>query len=67
MYVAAALCLWFLRAWKIGQLEELAVEQEKSLEGIDAVHDQPSRSSVSASSKAAKSSVLKRLSMWKKV
>ncbi|KAI9756249.1 MAG: hypothetical protein M4579_003916 [Chaenotheca gracillima] len=29
MYVAAALCAWFLRAWKIGQIQNLQVENEK--------------------------------------
>lgn len=28
MYVGAALCMWFLRAWKIGQLELLASDGE---------------------------------------
>ena len=24
IYIASAVCLWFVRAWKIGQLEQLA-------------------------------------------
>lgn len=29
MYIGAALCMWFLRAWKIGELERQAVTEEK--------------------------------------
>lgn len=29
MYIGAALCMWFLRAWKINELERGAVTKEK--------------------------------------
>lgn len=40
MYVGAALCLWFLRAWKIGEVERLALskeEREREIRDDDAV------------------------------
>lgn len=66
MYIAAALCMWFLRAWKIGEIERLAVAKGKppaevsavAIETVDVtshVVNQPS------------SSVLRRLFAWKKV
>ncbi|KAL9007161.1 MAG: hypothetical protein Q9188_000095 [Gyalolechia gomerana] len=30
VYIAAALCMWFLRAWKVGQLERIASVEGKS-------------------------------------
>ncbi|KAL8703387.1 MAG: hypothetical protein Q9201_003443 [Fulgogasparrea decipioides] len=30
MYIAAAICMWFLRAWKIGQIEIIAIVEGKS-------------------------------------
>jgi hypothetical protein len=29
MYIAAALCMWFLRAWKISELEKQVLTKEK--------------------------------------
>ena len=67
MYIAAALCMWFLRAWKIGELEELAAEQGQSLQGIDAIQSHALVKPPSRASRLAKSSILKRLFMWKRV
>lgn len=33
MYVAAALCMWWVRAWKIGELERVAFGKQKAIEG----------------------------------
>ncbi|KAL8657686.1 MAG: hypothetical protein Q9226_001662 [Calogaya cf. arnoldii] len=30
MYIAAAVCMWFLRAWKIGEIEKIAAANGKS-------------------------------------
>lgn len=72
MYVGAALCMWFLRAWKIGQLELLAVRTEKppdSADSSDPVGDQALEAVAWSASGAAraKSNVLKRMCMWKRV
>ena len=40
VYIAAALCMWFLRAWKIRELEKLAktkAERERGVRNDDAV------------------------------
>jgi hypothetical protein len=40
MYIAAAICMWFLRAWKIGELEMVAIteeEREQELQDEDIV------------------------------
>jgi len=34
MYIGAAVCMWFLRAWKIGEIERLATSKEKREEEI---------------------------------
>lgn len=41
MYIGAASCMWFLRAWKIGQLEKIAVKQKKSLDEVDVLSTEP--------------------------
>lgn len=44
MYVGAAICMWFLRAWKIGELERLRVkgeEREKEVRDNDSVLNRP--------------------------
>lgn len=35
MYIAAALCMWLLRAWKVGQLERVALVEGKSAADIE--------------------------------
>ena len=64
MYIAAALCMWLLRAWKIGELERTArtkEEREQELQDEDLVpRGEPgilrhqSRSSVRSKVQAAK-------------
>jgi hypothetical protein len=34
MYIGAAICVWFLRAWKIGELGNLMMSNEMKEEGI---------------------------------
>lgn len=68
MYLAAAVCMWFLRAWKIGQIEEIAAEKEKRPEDIDAAAAEPvDPQNVSSSSRDFRSSLTKRLLKWEKV
>ncbi|KAA6410826.1 MAG: mfs transporter [Lasallia pustulata] len=69
MYVGAALCMWFLRAWKIGQLELLVTETEKPSERIDPVRDQPLEGINRGASEAGRppSNVLKRMCLWRRV
>ena len=68
MYVAAAVCMWVLRAWKIGQIEQIAAEQEKRPEDINAASSEPmGDGAISLAAKRYKSGVLKRLFIWKKV
>ncbi len=60
--------MWFLRSWKLGQIEQIAAEQNKRPEDIDAasvaqVNDQ----AVSFIAKKYESSIWKRLFLWKKV
>ncbi|KAI4115037.1 MAG: hypothetical protein LQ345_004293 [Seirophora villosa] len=62
--VAGGVCMWLLRAWKIGQMESVAAEEEKFPAQIGAVvadGHHPTRS------KGSKSNVIKRLCAWKRV
>ncbi|CAO1605134.1 hypothetical protein XANCAGTX0491_008661 [Xanthoria calcicola] len=66
MYIAAALCMWFLRAWKMGEIERLAAAEGKPPAEVSAVTIE----SVDVTSHAIKrpgSSALRRLFAWKKV
>lgn len=69
MYVGATLCMWFLRAWKVGQLELLAIQKEKPPASIDPVGDQALDRVMWSASGAVRptSNVLKRMCMWKRV
>jgi len=68
MYLAAALCMWGLRGWKIGQIERIAAAQEKKPDDIDIAATNPlEKSGVGPMSTQSTSHVLKRLVMWKKV
>lgn len=59
--------MWFLRVWKIGQIEEIAAEQEKMPEDIDAAFAEPVDGAISFAAKRSKSGIWKRLFVWKKV
>ena len=67
MYIAAAVCMWFLRIWKIGQIEQIATEQGKRPEDLDAASTEPVDGlAVSFAANRAKSGALKRLFvLWK--
>ncbi len=69
MYMGAALCMWFLRAWKIGELEQIAAEKGKRTEDLDPVADQPLdvRTEGPVSLPNKKSNVLMRLCTWRRV
>ena len=68
MYIAAAVCMWFLRSWKIGQIEQIAAEQRKRPEDIDAASAEPvGERAGSIVAKRSQSNGLKRLFMMKKV
>jgi len=64
MYIAAAMCLWFLRAWKVRELESMKLSKEKREQEIlndDAVPRSGmsrhlSRTSVKSKAGAAKGS-----------
>ena len=58
MYVAAAVCMWVLRAWKIRQIQQVGSQDEKA-PAADPVDDQ--------SSTEAEMSILRCLLAWKKV
>ena len=65
MYTAAALCMWSLRAWKIGQNEAKDAEEEKRPEEFDVnVHG---RTASRSSEKLKPVKPMKRLFIWKKV
>jgi MFS family permease len=73
MYVAAAICLWFLRAWKICELEAIASgDAEKKEAGIkddDAVPHEPdlTRTSTVTASVKSKAKAAKGLWAWQRV
>lgn len=66
VYIAGAVCLWFVRAWKIGQLEQLAASKENEQNGTNDGLNGVSRRDVDLQ-QHAKSNVLKRLVVWKAV
>jgi hypothetical protein len=39
MYLAAAVCLWYLKAWKIGQLEKVTVAATEATNNVSPVRD----------------------------
>ena len=65
--MGAALCMWVLRAWKIGQIEQIAGEQEKRSENRDAASAEPVDETVSFAAKRSVRIQLNRLFIWKKV
>lgn len=68
MYVAAAVCMWFLRFWKIGQIEQIAAEQKRMPEEIDAASAElVDGRTISFATQIYESGIIKRLFVWKKV
>jgi hypothetical protein len=67
MYIAAALCMWVLRAWKIGQLEQLAAEEGKTMDNIDPLDSRIAIELGTPETNWARSSLASRLFTWKRV
>ncbi|KAL8736270.1 MAG: hypothetical protein Q9166_000425 [cf. Caloplaca sp. 2 TL-2023] len=68
MYIAAALCMWFLRAWKIGEIERIAAAEAKaSAESaeVSVMAVEPDRTSKALPK--PRTSVLRRLFAWKRI
>ncbi len=66
MYIGAAVMLWLVRAWKIGDMEEKAAIAGKSAEEVDPVAA-ASQSSAGVPEGFGKTPFLKRLVMWQRV
>lgn len=66
--MGAALCIWFLRAWKIGEQEAIAAYKGQDLDQVNALDAESLefRTAISTAS-CRESSVVKRLFAWKKV
>ncbi|CAF9910590.1 MAG: hypothetical protein HETSPECPRED_010110 [Heterodermia speciosa] len=67
MYVGAATSMWLLRAWKIGQIERVASEQEKLREEVEVLSAQGTAEFPSGSASVVTSSLARRLFAWKRV
>lgn len=67
MYIGAAVFLWLLRAWKIGEMEQLAAEKNGSEDSADPVSENAAESVTLESNGAVKSNFLKRMVMLKRV
>lgn len=73
MYLAASMCMWFLRAWKIQELEKLArtkEERERGVRNDDAVlgnRDELSRHVSRTASVMSKAKAAKGLWSWQRV
>ena len=61
MYVAAGLCMWFLRGWKIQQTEQITAEKGSQI--AESIHDQE----VSPTKKGYRSNLLKGFFVCEKV
>lgn len=64
MYIAAALCLWFLKVWKLGEMERVATVEHTSMDQVDAAN---TSSAMDVSDTWPKTSVVNRLLRWQKV
>jgi MFS family permease len=73
MYIAGSLCMWFLRAWKIRELERLAQERENGRRNDDTVlgdedkGKQLSRPRSGTASVVSKAQAVKGLWSWQRV
>lgn len=63
MYIAGALCLVFLRGWKIGELEELAKIKAQNNEEVEVVEAESPKQALLAGRKT----MVKHMWKWKKV
>jgi hypothetical protein len=67
MYIGAALCMWFLRAWKIGELERITTtkeEREQELRDDDMVPRERPDISRNQSKTSVKSRVEAARGLW---
>lgn len=67
MYLAAAVCMWFLRAWNIGELERLARTKEKRESDSEPTPEAADDRIGWVSSRPGRSSLLRRLTTMKKI
>ncbi|KAF2472200.1 MFS general substrate transporter [Lindgomyces ingoldianus] len=70
MYIGAAVFVWLVRAWKIGEMEERAAARMTDPQAIDLVTDKPREDEGREALDPAmvqKSSFMRRLLVWKKV
>jgi hypothetical protein len=65
MYLGAAVLLWLVRAWKIGDLEEKAAMARRGTVA-EGIFGQDERNA-SAAGKVEKSAFIKRVFMWQRV
>ena len=66
MYVAAGLCMWFLRGWKIHQIEQITTEEGKRPMVIDTFAESLHNQEVSPTKKSFRSNLLQGF-VWEKV
>lgn len=66
MYVGAAVCLWLVRTWKIGEMEAEAAAAGKTEQTVDPLV-LASETGGTVPTGFKKSPFLKRLFMWQKV
>ena len=64
MYIGAAICMWFLRAWKVGDIRQLAAGQEKPIIGVST---QIKSESAPARHTEEKNNIYEDLFAWKRV
>lgn len=65
MYIAAALCMWLLRGWKIQQIEQITAEEGKRPEDTGtAFAESIDDRTVSPAGKRSRGSILKIFFMW---
>jgi hypothetical protein len=72
MYIIAAIAGWFLRAWKIGQLETIAAEKGEDFSSVNPVSADvgtlgPDEEHNTQQAQTYRSPLFKRLIMWKRV
>jgi len=69
MYLTAFICLWFLKAWKIGEMERLAELEEKPPDSIDPMISNGAVGVLRDEEARVKprSSFVKRMLIWRKV
>jgi MFS family permease len=67
MYVGAAICMWYVRAWKVAELEIVAAAAGKPLNEIDPTQSASITIAARTSDHPKPTSIVKRLITWKKV